>query len=148
MNNYPVWWEQDLTIYNKYTDPTTQMVTWYRHNLSRCFWKYKRDTLKVDEITLETNKTICRIPKNNTFKEKYEWVQLSNDTMPNYWTLGVGDIIVRGTVLDDISEYVTGHRSSDLIAKYKELQGCIQIEAVAINVGTGRCNEHYYVSGN
>lgn len=148
MNNYPVWWEQDLTVYNKYEDPTTQLVTWYRHNLSDCFWKYKRDTLKVDEITLETNKTICRIPKSDTFKEKYEWVQLSNDNMTNYWTLGVGDIIVKGNISDDINEYLSGHRSSDLIAKYKDLQGCMQIEVVAINVGAGRCNEHYYVSGN
>lgn len=28
-NNYnPVWWDSDLTIYNKYTDPTTNVVRW------------------------------------------------------------------------------------------------------------------------
>lgn len=124
------------------------MVTWYRHNVSNCFWKYVRDILRVDEVTLETNKTICRIPKDKDFKERHEWINLSNDTMRNYWTLGVGDIIVRGNVTDDINEYISGYRSSDLVAKYKDLQGCMYIEAVAINVGKGRCNEHYYVSGN
>lgn len=148
MNNYPVWWDQDLTIYNRYEDPTTQLVTWYSHTVSNCFWKYLRDVLKVDEVTLETNKTICRIPKDIAFKERHEWINITNDTMGNYWTLGVGDIIVRGAVTDEINEYLSGHRSSDLIAKYKELQGCLQIEAVAINIGPGRCNEHYYVSGN
>lgn len=148
MNNYPVWWEQDLTVYNRYEDPTTHVITWYRHNLSNCFWNYDKNIVRVEDIVLETNRTICRIPKNAKFKEQYEWVNLSNDTMSSYWTLGIGDIIVKGNVTDDIDEYTPNHRSSDLITKYRKLQGCMQIEVVAINTGAGRCNEHYYVSGN
>lgn len=148
MNNYPVWWEQTITVYNKYEDPETQVIIWHKHVIPNCFWKYKRDVAKINDVTLETAYIICRIPKNPIFKEKHEWINLSNNEMDNYFTLGVGDIIIRGEVSDTIDEYVKGHRSSDIIAKYKDLQGCMQIEAVSINVGAGRCNEHYYAQGN
>ncbi len=148
MNDYPVWWEQTLTIYNKYEDATTQIITWYRHVVPNCFWKYHREVMRIDESVLETSNIICRIPKDDLFKERYEWVELPNDTMGEYFTLGVGDIIVRGEVSDEIDEYARNHRSSDLVAKYKELQGCMLIETVAINVGKGRCNEHYLAIGN
>ena len=36
---------------------------------------------------------------------------------------------------------------ADLIAKYKSLRGCIEVEAVAINVGTMRVDPHYWVKG-
>lgn len=148
MNNYPVWWDQTVTIYNKYEDPTTQLVTWHKRSIPNCFWKYKRDVAKIGEATLETSYILCRIPKNESFREKFEWLNLPNDVMGDYFTLGVGDIIVRGEISDTINEYTKGHRSSDLIAKYKNLQGCMQIEAISINVGAGRCNEHYYAQGN
>ena len=146
MNNYPVWWDQSLTIYNRYEDPTTQLVTWYRHTVSNCFWKYVHNITMQEGTSLETANVICRIPKDDRFKERQDWVKLTNDVKANYFTLGVGDIIVRGTVTDTINEYLKQHRSTDLLAKYRELQGSMQIEIVAINVGPGRCNEHYYVS--
>lgn len=144
---YPVWWETTLTIYNRYEDPNTQVVRWYPHIVHNCFWKYVGDKVSINNVTLETNNTICRIPKSDLFKEKYEWVQIPNDQMELYFTLGRGDIIVRGEVSDVIDEYVKGSHASDLVKKYKELQGCIEIEEVAINTGTGRNNEHYFVKG-
>lgn len=37
MNSYPIWWDTDLTIYNKFTDPQTQLIKWYRTVLTNCF---------------------------------------------------------------------------------------------------------------
>ena len=147
MNNYPVWWNTTITIYNKYEDPLTQIVTWYKHTVDNCFWKYTGNKIVVGETVLETNNTICRIPKNDLFREKYIWNALPNDQMGNYFTLGQGDIIVRGEVTDAINEYLAGSRSTDLLIKYKALQGCIEVQNIAINIGEGRCNEHYYVNG-
>lgn len=144
---YPVWWETTITIYNRYEDPNTQVVRWFSHVVNNCFWKYVGDKISINNVTLETNNTICRIPKDPKFLEKYQWIKLPNDMMENYYTLGRGDIIVRGEVTDVIDEYTTGTRSTDLIAKYKELQGCIEVEEVAINTGRGRNNEHYFVKG-
>lgn len=147
MSNYPVWWDQTITVYNKYTDPQTMVIAWYRYVLHNCFLKAVGDKININNTILETNNIICRIPKNDAFLPKYLWAQQPNDQMSNYFTLAPGDIIVFGEVTDEINEYVSGHRSNDLKAKYKELQGCMDIQDVGINVGPGRNNEHYYVKG-
>ena len=144
---YPEWWETTVTIFNKFKDPHTKVVRWYKTVVEGVFWKYVGDKVTIGKTVLETNNIICRIRKDEKFLEKYQWVQMPNDEMKNYYTLGKGDIIVKGEVDDVIDEYETGKRSTDLIAKYKELQGCMSIEEIAINVGAGRCNEHYYVKG-
>lgn len=147
MSNYPIWWDSVLTLYNKYEDPQTQVVTWFRTVLENCFWKASGSKVTMNDITLDTEGVICRIPKNELFLEKYEWIDLPNDEMEEYFTLAPGDIIIKGVVTDTIDEYTKGQRSSDLINKYKDLRGCIQIEDVALNIGIGRNNEHYYVRG-
>ena len=149
MNNaiYPEWWNTTITIFNKFTDPHTQVVHWYKTVVEGAFWKYIGDKIAIGKTVLETNNIICRIRKDDRFLEQYQWLQKPNDQMGNYFTLGKGDIIIKGEVDDNISEYQAGHRSNDIIAKYKDLQGCMSIERVAINVGAGRCDEHYYVKG-
>ena len=149
MNNaiYPEWWSTTVTIYNKFTDPQTQIVKWYKSVVNGTFWKYVGDKITVGKTVLETNNIICRIRKDDRFLEQYQWMNIPNDKMKDYFTLGKGDIIVKGEVSDEVNEYQNGHRSTDLIAKYKDLQGCMSIERIAINVGAGRCDEHYYVKG-
>ena len=57
----PIWWDTTLTIFNKYEDPLTQVVTWHKHILTKCFWKYVGDKVQINQVTLETNNIICRI---------------------------------------------------------------------------------------
>lgn len=144
---YPVWWDTTITVYNQYKDPLTGLVSWLNTTLSGCFWKNTSNKVTVGTVELETNSTICRIPKNDKFKERYLWEQLTNDTMKDYFTLSPGDIIVKGEVTDKIDEYEKGHRSTDFIAKYKKLQGCIVITNWADNSGVARNDKHYYVVG-
>lgn len=145
MTYVPAWWEKDITVYNRYEDKVSNVVTWYRHHLSNCFFAYEGNQLTIGSTVLETNTTICRIPQNKRYKAKYLWEELSDKN--NYFTLGTGDIIVLGNVSDLIDEYASGHRSTDLINKYKDLQGCIRIQSVALNIGTARCIPHYLVRG-
>ena len=147
MNNYPEWWETTITVYNKFTDPQTKVVKWYRTVIDGTFWKYVGEKVMIGQTVLETNSIICRIRKDDRFLEKYQWVQMPNDKMENYFTLAKGDILIKGVVEDEVNEYRQGMRSTDLLAKYKELQGCMSIEETTINVGAGRCNEHYLVRG-
>lgn len=146
-NVYPIWWNTTVTVYNKYVDTQTKVVTWFRTKIDGAFWKYAGNKVTVGTVTLESNNIVCRIRKDDRFLEKYQWQQLPNDQMPNYFTLGTGDIIVKGDVTDEIDEYTSGKRSSDFIKKYKALQGCMEIQQVAIDTGVGRCAEHYYVTG-
>lgn len=147
MSKYPAWWDTTITIYNKHTDPLTQVVTWYKSVVNDCFWQNVRDKITIGETVLETNRTICRIREDASFMEKYLWVDVAADKKEDYFTLGQGDIIVKGSVDDTINEYSKGYRSSDLVAKYKELQGCFEIDAVSINVGPGRGLPHYRAQG-
>ncbi len=145
--NYPQWWDTTLTIYNRYEDKMTQVVTWFRHTVENCFWKYTGNTVNIGQTILATKDIICRIPEQEDFLERYQWEQLPNDEMSDYFTISPEDIIVKGDVDDVIDEYTKGHRSTDLLEKYKRLQGCMQVEEVALNVRGGRNEPHYYVKG-
>lgn len=147
MNNYPSWWNTTVTIYNRYIDPQTQLVTWHKNVVDGCFWKNASNKVVVNNVVLETDNIICRIRKHEMFLPKHEWINLPNDEMGNYFTLGEDDLIVKGAVTDEINEYASGHRSTDLKTKYKKLQGCLEITEWADNTGGGRGNEHYYVKG-
>lgn len=145
--SYPIWWDSTITVYNKYTDSQTDVVMWYRTVLTDCFWKNVSDKLTIGQTVLETNNIICRIPKDDKYLSKDKWILIPNDLRGNYFTLGVGDIIIKGEVDDIINEYQSGHRASDIIAKYKELQGCMEVTVSVDNTGIGRNNEHYYAKG-
>lgn len=147
MNNYPSWWDTTITIYNRYEDKQTNLVTWFRHKVDGAFWKYTGDKVVINNTVLETKNIICRIRKDDAFLEKHEWIAIPNDQMSNYFTLSQGDIIVKGEVNDEINEYVSGKRSTDLKKKYKDLQGCLEIQEWSNNTGGGRGNEHYFVKG-
>lgn len=152
-NRYPKWWDQTLTIYNKFEDKQTQLVKWYRTVVHNCFWKNVSNKVSftgmysTDNITLESNRIVCRIPKDKKFLEKPDWIQVPNDKMGEYFTLGVNDIIIRGEVDDEIDEYRAGYRSTDLLNKYKEFSNCLEIKRCTIDTEGGRGIEHYYVIG-
>ena len=144
---YPVWWDTTITVYNRYEDEQTNLVTWYRNVVTDCFWKYTGDKIKIGDTILETNTIICRVPKDEKFRTQDVWASIPNDQRGQYYTFSPNDIIVMGEVDDVVNEYESGHRSTDLLDKYKKLQGCMQVETVAINTHTGTNNPHYYVRG-
>ena len=147
MANYAPWWETTITVYNKYEDPQTNVVKWYKQVVQGTFWKSTGNKVTIGDVTIDSNNIICRIREDERFREAYIWAQTPNDEKSNFFTLGRGDIIVKGEVDDIIDEYTKGQGSSALLAKYKMLQGCLQIENVSINTGTARNEPHYYVSG-
>lgn len=147
MNNYPRWWNTTVTVFNKFTDSQTQVVTWYKTVIEGCFWKSTGNRVIVGNTVLDTKNIICRIRKDDRFKEKLDWEALTNDTMQNYFTLSPGDIIVKGSVSDTIDEYTAGKRSSDLLKKYRSANYCMEIQSASDNSGEGFGNQHYYVVG-
>lgn len=144
---FALWWDTTVTIYNKYIDAQTQIVTWFRNVVTDCYWQLDGSTVKVGDVVLDGKSIICRIPKDDKFLEKQEWIQLPNDQMGNYFTLAPGDIIVKGICTDEIDEYTSGHRSTDLLGKYKAYQACMEITDFSNNTGIARNNEHYLARG-
>lgn len=148
MNNYPQWWDTTVTLYNKYIDAETREVKWFRHVLRDCFYKHTLEKVTVNDTTISSDATICRVRVNDSFIRKDEWNKLQDDDKTKYFTLCAGDIVVADEVDFEIDEYEKGKRSSDLIQSHKDWPGCFMIEIVNINVGGGRGNEHYYVKGS
>lgn len=146
-SGYPIWWESTVTIYNKYTDPQTDMVTWFKTVITDCYWHLVGNELSIGGTVIDSKSIVCRIPKDTRYKDKSEWIMLPNDQMKDFFTLGQGDIIVKGTCDFVINEYQSGHRSTDLLAKYREYQQCMEISEFADNTGVGRNNEHYVARG-
>lgn len=153
MSNFPfAWWDKTLTIYNKSIDPTNQRVSWNRTVLKNCFWKYTSEIYIVGHsgltsrgVILETNEVICRIPQDKRYVSAKAWKSLTDKS--NKFTLAYGDILVLGDVEDVIDDYTSGQRSTDIITKYKALDGCIQVESWVDNVQTGVGLGHYKVIG-
>ena len=153
MNNVPFpWWDKTVTIFNKYVDPTTQRVTWYKTVVKNCFWKASNDIYNMGRygmstvgIQLETKTITCRIPKDKRYVDKRKWSELSNKN--GKFTLANGDILVLGNVDDVIDDYTAGQRSTDLLSKYKVYDECLEIDRYSDNVRTGIALEHYRITG-
>lgn len=145
MNNYPKWWDATITLYNKYINPDTKETSWYRHILENCFWKDTNNREIIQDMVLETNYIICRIPKNDLYLPRYEWVNLE-DKSQNF-TFGVGDILVDGSIEEDIDEYSKYMRSSDFLKRHKDIYGCMTIQRFQDDTGSIRNNPHYYIRG-
>ena len=144
---YPIWWDTTITIYNKFEDAQTNVITWYRHVITDCFWKFGGTTVQVGTVELDSKSITCRIPKDDRFLDKKDWMQVPNDQMANYFTISQGDIVVKGEIDDEIDEYTNGKHSTDLLAKYKAYQECMEISQYSNNTGIGRNNEHYLIRG-
>ena len=144
---YPLWWDTTVTIYNKFVDKQTDVVTWYKSIVHDCFWQLAGTELSIGGTVLDTKQIVCRIPKDDRFLEKQDWVQLPNDLMAEHFTLGQGDIIVKGECEFEINEYAQGYRSTDLLGMYRSYQACAEITKCSNNTGIGRNNEHYLAIG-
>lgn len=147
MNNYPNWWCTTITLFNKYEDPTTQLVSWYKTTIEGCFWSNLHDRVKIGKTVLEADGIICRIRKDDRYLDIQEWLALPSDLKNNYFTLRQQDILIKGEINETINEYQSGLRSTDILAKYKQFQKCLEVAQFMDNTGGGRGNEHYYVKG-
>lgn len=148
MNQYPSWWDDTITLYNKYTDPITKKVKWYRHVIEGCYYNHTVEKITVGKTTIDANISLCRIRVSEDFIDKKSWMKLDDAERMEKFTLSGGDIIVADGIETEVDEYVNGQRSSDLVKENKEWPGCFTIESVNINVGGRRGNEHYHVRGN
>lgn len=146
MNTYPSWWNNTITLYCKYTDGHKK-VTWYRYVIENCFYKHTIEKITVGKTTIDGETTVCRMRPSENFVFRDVWEHEGYADRETTFTLGAGDIIVKGEVDFEIDEYLADHRSSDLIKKYHNWPGCFTIESVNINTGGGRGNEHYHVRG-
>lgn len=137
-------WNRDITLYNKYEDEQTGYIKWYRHNLSNCFYKRTNNKVNVGGVQLQSDNTIIRIPIQSGYLPPFVWVDLPNDRKSNQMTLQSGDLIFLGKITEDIDNYTSGKRASDLIAKYKSLGS---VTVTSVNINDFMYGRHYLVKG-
>ena len=147
MSKYPTWWDTTITVYSKHTDAATSIVNWHRVAIDNCFWKRVGSKTTIMDMQVDTESITCRIPKNSNFVEPFNWIDMADSELTDMFTLQQGDIIIKGECDFEIDEYKSGKRSTDLIAKYRKIQGCMEIKDVALNTMTGMLNPHYNVRG-
>lgn len=138
------WWNDNLTLYNKYTDPITRLITWYRTVLTNSFYMNQSQNIQFTNVQIKSNNQIARIPQNDKYLPEELWEKIPSDLMSNYFTFSVGDIIVNGIVEDEINEYEQGKRSNDLVAKY-QTKGVFRIQKLQENTSINP--KHYYLVG-
>lgn len=137
-------WDKIITLYNRYEDEQTGVVKWYRHKLNKCFYKRTNNRVRVGDVQLQSDDTIVRIPAQSSYLPPFAWNGLPNDHKSNQMTLQSGDLIFLGDVAEEIDEYTSGKRSSDLITKYKAL-GSVFVSSV--NINDFMYGQHYLVKG-
>lgn len=148
MNEYGSWWDDTITVFNKYTDKTSRKDYWYKTVIENCFYQHTQNEVVVGQAKIASDVSICRIRINDSFKDKRAWNELNSSEKEHFFTLAPGDVIIAGEVADvEVDDYTKGQRMSDLIAEYKEWPGCFTVKTVSINVGGGRGNEHYLAKG-
>ena len=139
------WWDKTITLYNKYEDPDSGKINWFRFVLTDCFVKRINKKVTVNDVLLQTKETVVRVPENEAYIPPYEWAQIEDKS--ERFTLQSGDLIVFGEVDDVIDEYTSGKRSSDFISRHNRMGGCVTIQAFNINTMSGIGLPHYHIKG-
>lgn len=140
----PNYWNKTITVFNKYEDEQTGLITWYKHILTNCFWKETNNEITVGNVRLQSNGHIIRITQNPLYASPKDWQSLTNDKKAEKFTLQTGDILYKGETDFVIDEMIAGQRSSDFLAK-NEYNICT---IKAVNENTDLPNGHYYIRGD
>ena len=99
MVDFPVWWDKTITHYKRLENANGE-ISYQILEYSKCSFVSKTEQRIIGNDSKTVKVCIVRIPEKVNVK--------------------INDIIVLGTVEDEISEYEPGQRSSDLLVKYDD----------------------------
>ena len=139
-----MYWNKTITLYNRSEDPSTGVVSWYRHQIHNCFVKVTSSAIRSGDTQFMPKRCVIRIPRQSSFVPSHKWLSLPDKDKLNHLTLQTGDIVFLGKVDEIINEYSSGQRSSDLIAKHS-ISGAFEIKSLSINIDLP--GAHYFVEG-
>lgn len=131
----------NITIYNKYIDASTRTEKYQRTEILQVAWENRKGSnilasggnIAVDQATI----FIPSMGRENYLAGK-EWKALTSKT--GYWTLQVGDVIVRGLVTDSISGATT-------ITSLKEKYNDVLVVSSVDFMDAGSLNMHHWKVG-
>lgn len=108
----------DLTIFNKYYDPTSKSEKYQRTQIVGVVWENRKAANVIKSGLISADQVAIYIPfaRGANYLQPITWQALSNKT--GKWTLQIGDFVVKGLVNDSIGSSFT---ISDLKAKYNDV---------------------------
>lgn len=97
----------DLTLYNKYIDPTTRAEKYQRSEIKGVNWQGAKAVYLSGVGLVKSDIATIRIPlaRGANYVMPIAWQALTTKT--GKWTLQAGDVVVRGIVTDAISDSFT-----------------------------------------
>lgn len=106
-----------ITLYNRLLPADNDgKEAWIRTTLTDCFFSIKTSLTASEGVLSPGGEYICRIPAQDAYKPYTEWKALTNKA--ETFTISKGDIVVLGTVTDEI-DGTKGHRAADILLKYQ-----------------------------
>lgn len=86
----------NMSIFNKYVNPSTKTITFKKHLIDNAFWV---DTKNVQQNKGydKNNRVVVYVPKNKNDLTSYV---KTNNYVGTGWTIQDGDFIIRGTVTE------------------------------------------------
>jgi len=130
----------DITIYNKYTDPSTRSEKYQRSVIQGVVWESTSGSAEAKDWVsgvragkLPRNAASLFIPitAGGAYLAPIAWQALT--VKSGYWTLQADDVIVRGAVTDEITEAVIdppapAFTMTDLREKYDDIVGILAVD--------------------
>ena len=120
--------KDNITIYNKYYDFTSDMDKYQRTVIKGVNWQGKKHATVSDKGLLLADSTLIFIDKLDNYVSPKKFAKLSDSERVKYFTFAIGDKIVKG----DIDFEITGlkpNRIADLESDYDDV---IDIKSVSI----------------
>lgn len=88
----------DITVYNKYYDPYNDMYKYQRSVIKGVNWQSKRSGTVSDKGLLLADSTLIFIDKLDNYISPKRFAKLEPIEREKYFTLTIGDKIVKGEV--------------------------------------------------
>lgn len=110
----------DITLYNKYYDLTSDTYKYQRTVIKDVNWQGKRNGTVSDKGLLLTDSTLIFIDRLDNYISPKRFAKLSDEDIKKYFTLSVGDKIVKGEVEFEITG-IKPYRISDLEAEFDDV---------------------------
>lgn len=135
-----------ITVYNCFRaadNPDSTEDTWYKTVLHNCYYKNVIGRVDNGKTSSMQNVYTARIPESLSFIPYREWIELSEELRKSYFTINLGDIVIKGECADEI----TGSKpntATEILQRYKP--DAFKVTAYTCNV-SHQMSKHYRVGG-
>ena len=132
----------DLTIYNKYYNPTTKVEVYQRTQIVGVVWENRKAANVIKSGLISADQAAIYIPmaRGANYLQPIAWQALVSKV--GKWTLQIGDFVVKGIVTDTVDGSFT---ISDLKAKYNNVLSIKSVDTM--DRGNARM-KHWQVGAN